>query len=358
MYRYDILIVGAGLYGSVYAYKAKQKGLKCLVIDKRLHIGGNCFTKNIDGINVHEYGPHIFHTKSSRVWLFINQFTEFNNFVYRPKVIASDGNLYSFPINLMTLYQVFGVKDPDKAKILLQSEKSVLAGDNLESWVVANIGNRLYQLFIKHYTEKQWGISPKELPSSIIKRIPIRYTFEDNYFTDKYQGIPIGGYTQIFEKLLEGVDVQVNTPFTTDMLKYAPVVIYTGTIDEYFNFKYGELEYRSLKFEHEHYSCEDKQGNAVINYTGREPWTRIIEHKHFEQSDTKSTIVTKEFPCNWYKGEIPYYPIETDRNLQLYTKYKELGNNKVRFRGRLGSYKYLNMDQVIESALIDTDNEL
>lgn len=351
---YDYLIVGSGLFGSICARELTNAGKKVLVIDKRDHIGGNCYTENNDGINVHKYGPHIFHTSDKRVWDYINQYADFNHFVYRPKVNYK-GKIYSFPVNLMTLYQIFHITTPEQAKIVLDYWK--IKNDNpknLEEWILSQVGERLYETFIKGYTTKQWGREPKLLPASIIKRLPIRLNFDDNYYFDNYQGIPIGGYTKIFEKLLKDIEVRLNTDYLDNKDFFdnlAEKIIYTGPIDKLYSYAYGKLEYRSLRFETERLEEEDYQGNAAINYTDVEvPYTRVIEHKHFEFGKQKHTIVTKEYPSN--EGE-PYYPVNDEDNNRKYNLYKRLMNQeeKIIFGGRLADYKYYDMHQVIASAL-------
>lgn len=348
---YDYLIVGAGLFGSICARELTNAGKKVLVIDKRDHIGGNCFTANVDGINVHVYGPHIFHTNNKQVWDYINQFVEFNHFTYRPKV-KYGSNIYSFPINLMTLYQIYGVTTPTQAESILELEKkSIQKPKNLEEWILSQVGTKLYEKFIKGYTTKQWGRDPKHLPSSIIKRLPIRLTYDDNYFNDRYQGIPIGGYTQIFEKLLDGIDVKLDTDYFKDELPEYDKVIYTGPVDKFYNYIHGKLEYRSLRFESERLDIDDYQGNAAINYTEADvPYTRIVEHKHFEFGKQKHTVITHEYPAT--EGE-PYYPVNDEVNNDRYNQYKSLMDkeDKIIFGGRLADYKYYDMHQVIASAL-------
>lgn len=350
----DYLIVGSGLYGSVFAREMKDAGKSVIVLEKRSHIGGNCYTENMYGINVHKYGPHIFHTSNKEVWEYINKFTTFNHFSYRPKV-KYERKLYSFPINLMTIYQVFGVDSPFWAKTIIDDVK--IPNDNpqnLEEWMLSQVGEKLYNIFIKGYTTKQWGRDPKVLPASIIKRIPIRFTFDDNYYFDNYQGIPIGGYTQMFEKLLVGIEIRLNTNFFDNrdyFIRNSKKIVYTGSIDEFFDYKFGELDYRSLKFETEILDIKDFQGNAGINYTDiKIPFTRIVEHKHFEFGDQSQTIITKEYPSD--TGE-PYYPINSDGynpKMQSYIFLTEKTPHVI-FGGRLGEYKYMNMDQVIASAL-------
>jgi len=357
---YDYVVVGAGFYGAIFAYEAKKRGYSVLVIESRDHIGGNCYTKNVNGVNVHVYGPHIFHTNSKEVWDYVNQFATFNSFTYRPKV-NHRGSIYSFPINMMTLYQVYDVCSPHVAKQTVKADIVPMVNDNLEEWAKSQIGSKLYEIFIRGYTKKQWNKEPKELPSSIIKRLPVRFTFDDNYFNDTYQGIPIGGYTQIFEKLLDGIEVRLSTKYTEELGALArKKVVYTGPIDGFFGYKYGTLEYRSLKFFQREYEG-DYQGNAVFNYTDDYvPYTRVIEHKHFENPNNPTTVVTWEFPDDWDTTKTPYYPIETDKNKELYKKYTELAKEypKVMFGGRLGTYRYYDMHQVIAMALHDVRVEL
>jgi len=360
---YDYLIVGSGLYGSVFAYEATKAGKKCLVLEKKEHIGGNIYTKNINGINVHEYGPHIFHTSNKKIWDYVNQFATFNNFVNRPKVYYKD-TLYSFPINLLTLYQLWGVKTPQEAiDKLLASKVKIDNPQNLEEWCLNEIGTELYETFIKGYTQKQWKADPKELPTFIIKRIPIRTNFDDNYYFDTYQGIPIGGYTQIIEKMLAGIEVKLNTDYLADKSnwdKIAKKVLYTGPIDAYFNYQFGDLDYRTTSFEHEVVPVKDYQGNALINYTAADvPYTRIIEHKHFDPVNVPFTLITREYPEDWKRGLTPYYPINNEKNTKIYNQYKELTKTlpNVLFGGRLAEYKYYDMHQVIAAALHDFEKE-
>lgn len=351
---YDYLIVGAGIYGSVFARELTNAGKKVLVIDKRNHIGGNCYTENIEGINVHKYGPHIFHTSDKRVWDYVNNLVPFNHFSYRPKIKYKD-NIYSLPINMMSLYQVYGVKTPEEAKqkldeVKIPNEKP----SNLEEWILSQVGPELYEIFIKGYTTKQWGRDPKLLPSFIIKRLPIRLTFDDNYYFDNYQGIPIGGYTKIFEKLLDGIEVRLGTDFFEQKEYFESIstkVLYTGPIDRFYDYKFGKLEYRSLHFENEVLSISDFQGIAGMNYGDVDvPYTRIIEHKHFEFGEQPKTVITKEYPRN--EGE-PYYPVNDTTNNDRYNQYKELMSmeDKYLFGGRLADYKYYDMHQVFASAL-------
>jgi UDP-galactopyranose mutase len=353
--KYDFLIVGAGLYGSVCARQLTDKGYKCFVIDKRDHIGGNCYSEKIENINVHKYGPHVFHTDNDKIWSYINKFSEFNNYNHRIKVNYND-KLYSFPINLFTLYQIFGIKTPEEARLLLQEKRIPIPNNDqsLENWVLSIIGKELYEIFIKGYTKKQWNTDPKYLPADIIKRVPIRLNFEDNLFSNgKHQGIPIGGYNSLFENILSGITVELNC--VGKNFNYAKNIIYTGKIDEFFDYKYGELEYRSLRFEQEIYKIKDYQGCSVINYTAENiPYTRVIEHKHFENSDSESTVITKEYPSSI--GD-PCYPINNSKNIQIYKKYIKLSRNieGLYFGGRLGLYSYLDMDKIIEHAISFTD---
>jgi UDP-galactopyranose mutase len=360
---YDYLIVGSGLYGSVFAHEANKAGKTCLVLEKKEHIGGNIYTKNVGGIHVHEYGPHIFHTSSKKIWDYVNQFATFNNFVNRPKVDYK-GKLYSFPINLLTLYQLWGVKTPEEAiEKLLASKVKINNPQNLEEWCLNEIGTELYETFIKGYTQKQWKTDPKELPTFIIKRIPIRTNFDDNYYFDTYQGIPIGGYTQIIEKMLSGIEVKLNTDYLADKEtwdKVAKKVLYTGPIDAYFNYQFGDLDYRTTSFEHEMVPIKDYQGNALINYTDvNVPYTRIIEHKHFDPVNVPHTLITREYPEDWKRGLTPYYPINNEKNTKIYNQYKELTKTlpNVLFGGRLAEYKYYDMHQVIAAALHDFEKE-
>ncbi len=350
------------MFGSVFAHEATKIGKKVLVLEKRNHIGGNCYTEKIENINVHKYGPHIFHTNDKRIWNYINQFADFNNFVNRPKV-DFEGSLYSFPINLFTLYQLWGTKTPKEAQEKLEEVRIPINNpQNLEDWILSQVGEEIYKKFIKGYTTKQWGREPKQLPSSIIKRLPIRLTFDDNYFNDKYQGIPIGGYTQIFEKMLNGIEVITGVDFLKDkehFEKKTKKIVFTGKIDELYDYTFGQLEYRSLRFENEIHGG-DFQGNAVINYTEQDiAYTRICEHKHFEFGIQEKTVITKEYPDTYDSSKVPYYPISDEKNLELYNKYKYLTENEDRYilGGRLAEYKYYDMHQIIGSALIKTKKE-
>ena len=366
--KYYYLIVESSLFGSILAYKMTKKDKKCLVIEKRNHIGGNVYTQLKENINVHEYGAHIFHTNNKEVWQYINQFADFNRYTNSP-VANYNGELYNLPFNMNTFYQMWGVKTPNEAKAKIEEQKAeyhieepkaeyhIEEPKNLEEQAISLIGKDIYEKLIKGYTEKQWGRECKELPAFIIKRLPVRYTFDNNYFNDLYQGIPIGGYTKIIEKMLEGIEVKLNTDFFDDMQRWkniADKIIFTGMIDQYFDYCYGELEYRGLNFEFETLDIENYQGNAVINYTDAETtYTRIIEHKHFESSESPKTIITREYPKTWKKGEEAYYPMNDEKNSELFKKYQELAENEdnVIFGGRLGMYQYFDMWQVIDEAL-------
>lgn len=358
---YDYLIVGSGLYGSICAYELNKKGYKVLVIDKRNHIAGNIYTKNIDGINVHVYGAHIFHTSNKEVWDYVNQFAEFNNYINQP-VARYKNELYNLPFNMNTFTKLWSdVFTPSDAKAKIEEEKKnyhVDSPKNLEEQAINLVGPTIYEKLIKGYTAKQWGRPCTELPAFIIKRLPVRFTFDNNYFNDRYQGIPIGGYTNIIAKMLEGIEVRLNTNYLDHKDEYDTIakhIIYTGPIDEFFDFKFGPLEFRTVEFKMEEYDMENYQGNAVVNYTDYEiPYTRIIEHKHFE-FDIKSpkTVISKEYSITWKLGKEPYYPVNDDMNNNLYQKYKEEADKttNVHFGGRLGQYKYYDMDKIILSAL-------
>jgi len=356
MSKYDYLAVGCGLFGSVFAQQAAEAGKKVLVIEKRGHIGGNCYTEKIEGINVHKYGPHIFHTSSERAWNYINRFAVFNNFINRPKVRYKN-KLYSFPINLMTLYQLYGTKTPAEAKNKIK--QMAIPCDrpkNLEQWILSQVGPDIYEIFIRGYTKKQWQKEPRQLPAGIIKRIPIRFVYDDNYYNDKYQGIPIGGYTRMFERMLGKIDVRLNTDYFKDKEYWnntSEKIVYTGKIDEFFDYRHGALEYIGLRFDTQILDG-DYQGNAVINYTDRNiPYTRTIEHKHFEFNNSPKTVITKEFPYRCRQNDIPYYPVNTEKNNKLYQRYKKLAAKvpNLILGGRLATYKYLDMDDVILAAL-------
>ncbi|NIK74660.1 UDP-galactopyranose mutase [Thermonema lapsum] len=364
MHIYDYLIVGAGLFGSVFARELTDAGFKCLIIDKRPHTGGNVYTEKREGIDVHMYGPHIFHTSDDRIWAYVNRFTKFNHYVNRPKVYYK-GKIYSFPINLFTLYQLYGVKTPAEAQKKLEEVKVPIKNPkNLEEWVLSQVGQEIYEIFIKGYTMKQWMCDPKELPTFIIRRLPIRLTFDDNYFNDCYQGIPVEGYTKMMERLQAGIEVRLNTDYFANKEYFdgtARKVVFTGKIDEFFGYRFGELEYRTLRFEHEMHKG-DYQGNAIINYTEYEiPYTRICEHKHFTFGQQEHTIITKEYPEAWSRGKEPYYPINNERNNKIYKQYATLSEelkDKYIFGGRLAEYKYYDMHQVIGSALAKAKKEI
>ncbi len=357
--KYDYLIVGAGLFGATFAYKAKKAGKTCLVIDKRNHVAGNVYTEKVEGINVHKYGAHIFHTSNKEVWNFINGFTEFNNYINSPVAVYKD-ELYNLPFNMNTFSKMWNIKTPKEAKEIIKKQiesLNITEPKNLEEQALSLVGGDVYVKLIKGYTEKQWGRDCKDLPAFIIKRLPLRFTYDNNYFNDRYQGIPIGGYTEIVNKMLDGVPVILNTEYK-DFIKNTKdefdKIIYTGMIDEYFDYAEGKLEYRTVEFKNEILDEENYQGNAVVNYTEREiPYTRIIEHKHFENAKSEKTVISKEYPVEWRDGLEPYYPINDERNSSLYAKYVELAKKeeKVIFGGRLGAYKYYDMDKVIESAL-------
>ena len=359
MGTYDFLIVGAGLFGAVFAQEAKKAGKKCLVIEKRGHIAGNIYTKEVEGIQVHEYGAHIFHTSNQEVWGYVNQFAEFNRYTNAP-VANYKGEIYNLPFNMNTFHKLWGVVSPKEAKEKIESQKrerAVGRPKNLEEQAINLVGPDVYEKLVKGYTEKQWGRRATELPAFIIKRLPVRFTYDNNYFNDNYQGIPIGGYTKMVEKMLEGTEVRLNKDFFAQREHYqglAGAVVYTGMVDEYFGYCFGELEYRSLRFESEVLEEENYQGNAVVNYTEYEvPYTRVIEHKHFEYGTQPKTVVTREYPKAWRKGDEPYYPLNDEKNAELYGRYQELAKKEgnVIFGGRLGQYKYYDMDDTIESAL-------
>ena len=364
--KYDYLIVGAGLFGSIFAYEANKIGKKCLVIDKREHIGGNIYCKEIEGINVHEYGAHIFHTSNKKVWNYINNFAEFNRYTNSPVAIYKD-ELYNLPFNMNTFNKLWGVKTPAEAKAKIDeqlAETKITEPKNLEEQAIKLIGKDIYEKLIKGYTEKQWGTRATELPAFIINRLPVRFTYDNNYFNDTYQGIPIGGYTKIIERMLEGIEVRLETDFFKNRKEFEEIadkIVFTGMIDEFYNYEFGTLEYRSLRFEHEILNEENHQGNAVVNYTEYEiPYTRIIEHKHFEYGNQPKTIITREYPATWKKGDEPYYPINNERNNTMYGKYKELADKEsnIIFGGRLAQYKYYDMHHVIEQALNTVKKEL
>lgn len=356
---YDYLIVGAGLFGAVFAQQAKKAGKNCLVIDKRSHLAGNIYTQNIDGINVHQYGAHIFHTSDKEVWDYINEFATFNNYINSP-VANYCGELFNLPFNMNTFYQMWGITNPQQAKDKIEAQRTHLPGKepaNLEEQAISLVGTDIYNKLIKEYTQKQWGRPCNELPAFIIKRLPVRFTYDNNYFNDRFQGIPIGGYTQIIEKMLEGVEVRLSSNFFDDRETYdniAQRIIYTGPIDEYYHYCYGELEYRSVSFETEVLNQDNFQGVAVMNFTdGETPYTRIIEHKHFEDNTSQKTVISKEYSAKWSVGVDPYYPVNDLKNMGIYEQYKRKADTtaNVIFGGRLGQYQYYDMDKVIRSSL-------
>lgn len=365
---YDYLIVGAGLFGAVMAYRLHQMGKKCLVIDRRNHIGGNVYCETVEGINVHKYGAHIFHTDNKQVWDFVNSFVEFNRYTNSP-VANYQGHLYNLPFNMNTFAQMWGVTTPQEAQAKIEEQKAdaVAALDgrdpaNLEEQALTLVGKDIYEKLIKGYTEKQWGRPCTELPAFIIRRLPVRLVFDNNYFNDRYQGIPVGGYTILINKLLEGVEVQTGVDFFADknrLMALAEKIVYTGAIDEYFNYQFGHLEYRTVRFETEVLPISNYQGNAVINYTeAAVPYTRIIEHKHFEMfgadvNQCPKTVISKEYSSEWKPGMEPYYPVNDEKNSQLYQQYKALADQEknVLFGGRLAEYKYYDMDDIVEKAL-------
>ena len=368
--KYDYLIVGAGLFGAIFAYEAKKAGKKVLVIDRRDHIGGNIYTKEVEGIQVHQYGAHIFHTSDKEVWDYIQQFAEFNRYTNSPVARYKD-ELYNLPFNMNTFSKMWGVRTPAEAKEIIQrqiKEAGITEPKNLEEQAISLVGKDIYEKLVKGYTEKQWGRRATELPSFIIRRLPVRYVYDNNYFNDKYQGIPVGGYTKIIERMLEGTEVRLMTDFFADreiLAKEAENIVFTGMIDAYYDYCFGELEYRSLRFETEVLDMENYQGNAVVNYTEYEvPYTRIIEHKHFEygcqggyggdgSGVSDKTVITREYPAAWSRGEEPYYPMNDEKNNALYARYRELADQEehVIFGGRLGMYRYYDMHKVVKEAL-------
>lgn len=364
--KYDYLVVGAGLFGAVFAHEAKKAGKTCLVIDRRNHIAGNIYTENVNGINVHKYGAHIFHTSNKEIWEYVNQFAEFNNYINSPVAVYKD-ELYNLPFNMNTFSKLWGIRTPDEAKAKIQGQIAQLdiqEPKNLEEQALSLAGRDVYEKLVKGYTEKQWGRPCTELPAFIIKRLPLRFIYDNNYFNDRFQGIPMGGYTQIVEKMLDGIEVRLNTDYF-DVVKENPDIaektLFTGMIDEFYQYQLGTLQYRTVRFETEELDCENYQGNAVVNYTEREvPYTRIIEHKHFEFGKQPNTIISREYSSEWRPGIEPYYPINDEKNNTLFTKYRQLADreDKVIFGGRLGNYKYYDMDKVIGAALYLTKREL
>lgn len=364
--KYDYLIVGAGLYGAVFAHEAKKVGKTCLVIDKRGHIAGNIYCEDMDGIHVHKYGAHIFHTSNKKVWEYVNQFAEFNHYVNSPVAVYKD-ELYNLPFNMNTFSKMWGVKTPAEAQAKIEEQRAELnitEPKNLEEQALSLAGRDVYEKLIKGYTEKQWGRPCTELPAFIIKRLPFRFMYDNNYFNDRYQGIPVGGYTPVVEKMLDGIPVKLNTDYFT-FIKENPEIadktLFTGMIDEFYGYKLGALEYRTVRFETEKLDMENYQGNAVVNYTDREvPYTRIIEHKHFEFGKQPATVISREYSSEWKPGIEPYYPINDEKNNELFARYRALAEQeeKVIFGGRLGNYRYYDMDKVIEAALEMAEKEL
>ncbi len=359
----DYAVVGAGMFGSVFARCAAEAGRRVLVVDRRPHIAGNCYSEAVEGIEVHRYGPHIFHTRDAGVWAFVNRFTEFNHYRHRGLVRNGD-RLLSFPINLATLHQVWGVTTPEEATARLEAAREPADGDNLEAWIVSQVGRELYELFIRGYTAKQWGREPRDLPASIIKRIPIRLTWDDNYFDDPYQGIPVGGYTRMFANMLDHENIRVETEVDffdhrRELERAASRLVYSGKIDEFFDYRFGELDYRSLRFQTEQ-KPGDFQGASIVNYTAADvPYTRIVEHKHFALQQTDRTVVTYEFPQKYDRGREPFYPIRDWRNTNVYERYRQLSQTgQVIFGGRLGSYQYFDMHQVVGQAMATAKREL
>ena len=364
--KYDYLVVGAGLYGAVFACEAKRKGKKVLVIDKRDHIAGNVYTEEVEGINVHKYGAHIFHTNNKKVWKYITQFAEFNRYTNSP-VANYKGELYSLPFNMYTFNKMWGVVTPQEAAAKIEEQRKaagITEPKNLEEQAISLVGTDIYEKLVKGYTEKQWGRPCNELPSFIIKRLPVRLTFDNNYFNALYQGIPMGGYTKMVENLLDGIEVRLNEDYLENKAEYdaiAEKIVYTGAIDAYFGHSLGALEYRSVRFENEILDSDNFQGNAVVNYTDAEtPWTRIIEHKWFEFGGQDKTVISREYSSEWKFGDEPYYPVNDEKNGNLYAEYKKMAEmeEKVIFGGRLGEYKYYDMDAVIASALDMSEKEL
>lgn len=363
--KYDYLIVGSGLYGAVFAHEATRAGKKCLVIEKRDHIAGNIYTEKQEGIDVHRYGAHIFHTSNKEVWDYVSRFATFNNFVNSP-VANFNGEIYNMPFNMNTFAKMFGISTPAQAKAVLEEQRAEIKGEprNLEEQAISLVGRQIYEKLVKGYTEKQWGRDCSELPAFIIRRLPVRFTYDNNYFNDRWQGIPEEGYTAMIEKMLDGIEVRTGVNFLENREEYmsmADKVMYTGPIDEYYDYRLGYLQYRSLRFENELLDEENYQGVAVVNYTDREtPYTRVIEHKHFNFGKQPKTVITKEYPADWQKGMEPYYPVNDEKNSALYEEYAALAKKeeKVLFGGRLGLYKYFDMDKVVEAALAAVKQEI
>lgn len=365
MKKYDYILVGSGLYSGVFAWFAKQKGKKCLVLEKRDHIGGNVYCENTEGIHVHKYGAHIFHTSNKEVWQFVNSLAEFNRYTNSP-VANYKGEMYNMPFNMNTFSKMWNISTPAEAKKIIEEQKKEITGEpkNLEEQAISLVGREIYEKLVKGYTEKQWGRDCTALPAFIIKRLPVRYTYDNNYFNDLYQGIPIGGYNVIIDRLFEGCDIETGVDYLEKKEYYDGLgekIVYTGTIDAYYKYQFGKLEYRSLRFESEVLDEENHQGVAVVNYTDREtPYTRIIEHKHFEFGTQPKTVISREYSAEWKKGDEPYYPVNDEKNGALYAAYKQLADAEpgVIFGGRLGEYKYYDMDKVIEAALSVAEKEL
>lgn len=365
MKKYDYILVGSGLYSGVFAWFAKQKGKKCLVLEKRDHIGGNVYCENTEGIHVHKYGAHIFHTSNKEVWQFVNSLAEFNRYTNSP-VANYKGEVYNMPFNMNTFSKMWNISTPSEAKKIIEEQKKEITGEpkNLEEQAISLVGREIYEKLVKGYTEKQWGRDCTALPAFIIKRLPVRYTYDNNYFNDLYQGIPIGGYNVIIDRLFEGCDIETGVDYLEKKEYYDGLgekIVYTGTIDAYYKYQFGKLEYRSLRFESEVLDEENHQGVAVVNYTDREtPYTRIIEHKHFEFGTQPKTVITREYPVTWQEGMEPYYPVNDEKNQALYQKYAKLAEKEehVIFGGRLGEYKYYDMDKVIASAMACAKEEL
>ena len=360
---YDYLIVGAGFFGATFARLMTDAGKKCLVVDSRRHIGGNAYSERIEGIDVHLYGPHIFHTNDDDIWEFVNRFSKFNNFILSPKV-KTKGKMYSLPFNMNTFYELWGCTTPEEAKKIIEKQRFKGTPKNLEEQALSLVGKDVYETLIKEYTSKQWKRHPKDLPADIIKRLPVRFVYDNNYFNDKYQGIPVDGYGALFQRMLEGTTIHLNTDYfaSKDFLdRQAKKIVFTGKIDEYFNYEFGELEYRTLDFEHVKHDVENYQGVAQLNYPDLTiPYTRTIEHKHFTRVKTPTTIVTTETPAKWSRGKIPYYPINDDKNNEIYKKYRDKAKtlDNVIFGGRLSEYRYYDMHQVIGSAMVAARKEL
>ena len=363
--KYDYLIAGAGLFGAVFAHEATKRGKKCLVLDRRSHIAGNVYCEEIEGIRVHKYGAHIFHTSDKKIWEYVNQFAEFNNYINSPVAIYKD-ELYNLPFNMNTFSRMWNIRTPQEAKDRIAEQIASLhitEPKNLEEQALSLVGRDVYEKLVKGYTEKQWGRDCRELPAFIIRRLPCRFTFDNNYFNDRFQGIPMGGYTKIVEKMLEGSEVMTDTDYFAFREAYPDIAektVFTGMIDEYFGYRLGALEYRSVRFETEVLDCDNFQGNAVVNYTDREvPWTRIIEHKHFEFGKQEKTVISREYSSEWKVGMEPYYPVNDEKNTKLYGEYRKLAEQEkqVIFGGRLGQYRYYDMDRVIAAALEAAEQE-